>query len=263
MDGGACCRLLPMGSQRVGHDWATSLSLRQHKFYRLQGSNAFYSVDYKCTGQYASSLRISPYLALLLSGAHGLKQALNLHFIVHRLLVPIAQKVLQHPFFPLQTLAQLLGYLALPRSKFAEQRRGKILIQERQCKFWRKEFPLIHIKGLKRIYRRRDSKYDVLLIFVAPDLAQALNVKDCQYTLSEWTLIIQKKKKLRRATYMLISKISPFLICSGHIIILDGDKRALSSFILFSPQFNFIGEHKMINCKKQQVLFLYAWWCSS
>ena len=27
MDGGAWCRLLSMGSQRVGHDWATSLSL--------------------------------------------------------------------------------------------------------------------------------------------------------------------------------------------------------------------------------------------
>ena len=27
MDGGACCRLLSMGSQTVGHDWATSLSL--------------------------------------------------------------------------------------------------------------------------------------------------------------------------------------------------------------------------------------------
>ena len=27
MDGGACCRLLSRGLQRVGHDWATSLSL--------------------------------------------------------------------------------------------------------------------------------------------------------------------------------------------------------------------------------------------
>ena len=30
MDGGACCRLLSMGSQRVGHDWATSLSLSRN-----------------------------------------------------------------------------------------------------------------------------------------------------------------------------------------------------------------------------------------
>ena len=31
MDGGAWCRLLSMGLQRVGHDWATSLSLCQHQ----------------------------------------------------------------------------------------------------------------------------------------------------------------------------------------------------------------------------------------
>ena len=31
MDGGAWCRLLSMGSQRVGHYWATSLSLSNHK----------------------------------------------------------------------------------------------------------------------------------------------------------------------------------------------------------------------------------------
>ena len=30
MDGGACCRLLSMGSQRVGHDWVTSLSLSRN-----------------------------------------------------------------------------------------------------------------------------------------------------------------------------------------------------------------------------------------
>ena len=74
------------------------MDLRQHKFYKLQGSDAFCSVDYKCTGRCSPSLCISPYVALLLSGAHGLKQALNLHFIFHRLLVPITQKVLQHPF---------------------------------------------------------------------------------------------------------------------------------------------------------------------
>ena len=33
MDGGAWCRLLSMGSKRVGHDWATSLSLSNHKCY--------------------------------------------------------------------------------------------------------------------------------------------------------------------------------------------------------------------------------------
>ena len=30
MDRGACCRLLSMGSQRIGHDGATPLSLFQH-----------------------------------------------------------------------------------------------------------------------------------------------------------------------------------------------------------------------------------------
>ena len=33
MDGGVCCRLLSMGSQRFRHDWATSFSL---KFFKIQ-----------------------------------------------------------------------------------------------------------------------------------------------------------------------------------------------------------------------------------
>ena len=33
MDGGAWCRLLSMVSQRVGHDWVTSLSLNVYRFF--------------------------------------------------------------------------------------------------------------------------------------------------------------------------------------------------------------------------------------
>lgn len=153
----------------------------------------FLFADYKCTERYFSGVCVDSYLALLLPGAHGLKQALNLHFIFHCLFVSIAQKVLQHPLLSLQTLAQLLSYLTLPWSEFAEQRCTKILIQKEQHKFWRKEFPLLHIKKLIKIYHRRESKYDVLFIFVPLDLAQSWYIKDCQYMLSEATLTVKKK----------------------------------------------------------------------
>ena len=38
MDGGAWCRLLSTGSQRVGHHWATSLSFHFHFFWNFVSS---------------------------------------------------------------------------------------------------------------------------------------------------------------------------------------------------------------------------------
>ena len=52
MDGGDWCRLLPMGLQRVGHDWATWLSLSLEGAARLKprspdsGAFSCYHVDY-------------------------------------------------------------------------------------------------------------------------------------------------------------------------------------------------------------------------
>lgn len=147
----------------------------------------------------SSGLWISPYLALLLPGAHRLEQALDLHLMLHCLFVSITEKVLQHPFLPLQTLAQLLGYLTLPRSEFAEQCCTEILRQKKQRKWWRKESPLLRIEGLIRIYHRRRgcdilmSKYPILFSFVCwIYLAQAWHTQGCKYVLSEWTLTYRK-----------------------------------------------------------------------
>lgn len=63
---------------------------------------------------------ISAYLARLLPGAHRPEQPLDLHLVLRSLFAPITQKVLQHPFFLLQVLAQLLGYLTLTGLEFAE-----------------------------------------------------------------------------------------------------------------------------------------------
>lgn len=71
---------------------------------------------------------INAYLSFLFPGAHRLEQSLDLHLVLHGLFVPITQKVLQHPFLPLQALAQLLSYFTLAGSKFVEQSCAEILM---------------------------------------------------------------------------------------------------------------------------------------
>lgn len=112
--------------------------------------------------------------------------------MLHCLFVSIAEEVLQHPFLSLQTLAQLLRYLTLPRSELAEQCCTEVLRQKKQHKLWRKESPLLRIEGLLRIYHRRRScdiltiKCPTLFSFVSwIYLAQAWHTQGCKYVLSE------------------------------------------------------------------------------
>ena len=64
MDRGACCRLLSMGSQRVGDNWATSLS-SMYQLTKIREKNQYLYIK-ECI-KYRTLLRISFYLKFLLS----------------------------------------------------------------------------------------------------------------------------------------------------------------------------------------------------
>ena len=58
MDGGAWCRLLSMGSQRVGHDWATSLSLKKIKGTNIPNYEVFFFFSSTVSDSQAELLHI-------------------------------------------------------------------------------------------------------------------------------------------------------------------------------------------------------------
>lgn len=111
-------------------------TVQGHK-HTSRGPNASHAQTTNAPSQEwrSSSLRLSPHLARLLPGAHGLQQALHLRRVLHRLPVSVTEEVLQRPLLPLQTLAQLLRDLALARSQFAEQSCTEILRRRKECKF--------------------------------------------------------------------------------------------------------------------------------
>lgn len=70
--------------------------------------------------------------ALLLLGAQSLQQLPNFSIVLHGLTVPVTEEILQHLLLVLETQAQLLCYLALPRAQLAQQSCCKLLNKGRQ-----------------------------------------------------------------------------------------------------------------------------------
>lgn len=64
---------------------------------------------------------------MLFLRAHGLQQLPDFSIMLHGLTVPVAEEILQHLLLVLETQAQLLSYLALPRAQLAQQGCCKLL----------------------------------------------------------------------------------------------------------------------------------------
>lgn len=70
--------------------------------------------------------------ALLLLGAQSLQQLPNFSIVLHGLLVPVTEEILQHLLLVLEAQAQLLCYLTLPGAQLAQQSCCKLLSKGEQ-----------------------------------------------------------------------------------------------------------------------------------
>lgn len=70
--------------------------------------------------------------ALLILGAHSLQQLLDFSIMLHGLMVPVTEEILQHFLLVLETQAQLLCYLTLSWAQLAQQSSCKLLNKEEE-----------------------------------------------------------------------------------------------------------------------------------